>query len=206
MQSSITGLRVLQEKGRLSDDKFQTAVSEISDQGLQAAAIVNKVRNYSKHPETKKVSINLLDFLRQTAEKFCRVRNCSIPIDISGSSNVIVQADLLELELLVVNLLKNSCEAIEESDSKNSKISINVSEKDDRALVHFSDSALPINKEALDNLFTPGITHKKNGLGLGLSLCQKIAEAHGGSLTATQDNQNKLIFTLELPQDKRNSS
>lgn len=200
------GLRVLQEKGRLSDDKFQTAVSEISDQGLQAAAIVNKVRNYSKHPETKKVSINLLDFLRQTAEKFCRVRNCSIPIDISGSSNVIVQADLLELELLVVNLLKNSCEAIEESDSKNSKISINVSEKGDRALVHFRDSALPIDKEALDSLFTPGITHKKNGLGLGLSLCQKIAEAHGGSLTAAQDTQTKLIFTLELPKAKRNSS
>ena len=196
------GLRVLQEKGRLSDDKFQTAVSEISDQGLQAAAIVNKVRNYSKHPDSKKISINLLDFLRQTAEKFCRVRNCSIPIDISGSSNVIVQADLLELELLVVNLLKNSCEAIEESNSKKSKISINVSEKDDRALVHFSDSALPIDKEALDSLFTPGITHKKNGLGLGLSLCLKIAEAHGGSLKASQDAQNRLIFTLELPKEK----
>jgi len=64
------GLRLLREKGRLSEDKFQTAVAEISDQGLQAAAIVNKVRNYSKHPQAKKESINLIGFLEKTAEKF----------------------------------------------------------------------------------------------------------------------------------------
>lgn len=61
------GLRLLREKGRLSEDKFQTAVTEISDQGLQAAAIVNKVRNYSKHPGSQKRKHQPLHFLRENS-------------------------------------------------------------------------------------------------------------------------------------------
>lgn len=193
------GLRLLREKGRLSEDKFQTAVAEISDQGLQAAAIVNKVRNYSKHPQAKKESINLIGFLEKTAEKFCRVRNCAIPIEISGNRNVVVSADLLELELLIVNLLKNSCEALAEEDESKSKIFIQVSESNNKAVITVYDTASPLSKEELKTLFTPGITSKKNGLGLGLSLCQKIAESHGGNLKAHQNDKNTLIFTLELP-------
>lgn len=193
------GLRLLREKGRLSEDKFQTAVAEISDQGLQAAAIVNKVRNYSKHPQAKKESINLIGFLEKTAEKFCRVRNCTIPIEISGNRNVVVSVDLLELELLIVNLLKNSCEALAEEDESKSKIFIQVSESNNKAVITVYDTASPLSKEELKTLFTPGITSKKNGLGLGLSLCQKIAESHGGNLKAHQNDKNTLIFTLELP-------
>ena len=193
------GLRLLREKGRLSEDKFQTAVAEISDQGLQAAAIVNKVRNYSKHPQAKKESINLIGFLEKTAEKFCRVRNCTIPIEISGNRNVVVSADLLELELLIVNLLKNSCEALAEEDESKSKIFIQVSESNNKAVITVYETASPLSKEELKTLFTPGITSKKNGLGLGLSLCQKIAESHGGNLKAHQNDKNTLIFTLELP-------
>ena len=193
------GLRLLREKGRLSEDKFQTAVAEISDQGLQAAAIVNKVRNYSKHPQAKKESINLIGFLEKTAEKFCRVRNCTIPIEISGNRNVVVSADLLELELLIVNLLKNSCEALAEEDESKSKIFIQVSESNNKAVITVYDTASPLSKEELKTLFTPGITSKKNGLGLGLSLCQKIAESHGGNLKAHQNDRDTLIFTLELP-------
>lgn len=193
------GLRLLREKGRLSEDKFQTAVAEISDQGLQAAAIVNKVRNYSKHPQAKKESINLIGFLEKTAEKFSRVRNCTIPIEISGNRNVVVSADLLELELLIVNLLKNSCEALAEEDESKSKIFIQVSESNNKAVITVYDTASPLSKEELKTLFTPGITSKKNGLGLGLSLCQKIAESHGGNLKAHQNDKNTLIFTLELP-------
>lgn len=196
------GLRLLREKGRLSEDKFQTAVSEISDQGLQAAAIVNKVRNYSKHPETKKESVNLLDFLEKTTEKFCRIRNCTIPIEISGDRCVSVMADLLELELLIVNLLKNSCEALASVDERKSKIFIHVSESNSKAVITFQDTAPPLSKEEMRTLFTPGISNKKNGLGLGLSLCQKIAESHGGNLKAHQNDRNTLIFTLELPLDK----
>ena len=196
------GLRLLREKGRLSEEKFQTAVSEISDQGLQAAAIVNKVRNYSKHPETKKQSANLFDFLVKTTEKFCRIRNCTIPIVISGDRSVSVMADLLELELLIVNLLKNSCEALAGVNERKSKIFIHVSESNNKAVITFQDTAPPISKEEMQTLFTPGISSKKNGLGLGLSLCQKIAESHGGNLKAHQNNKNTLIFTLELPLDK----
>lgn len=196
------GLRLLREKGRLSEEKFQTAVSEISDQGLQAAAIVNKVRNYSKHPETKKESANLFDFLVKTTEKFCRIRNCTIPIEISGDRSVSVMADLLELELLIVNLLKNSCEALAGVNERKSKIFIHVSESNNKAVITFQDTAPPISKEEMQTLFTPGISSKKNGLGLGLSLCQKIAESHGGNLKAHQNNKNTLIFTLELPLDK----
>lgn len=193
------GLRLLREKGRLSEDKFQTAVAEISDQGLQAAAIVNKVRNYSKHPESKKESINLLSFLEQTVERFCRIRNCTIPIDISGNRNEVVMADLLEFELLIVNLLKNSCEALAGEDERKSKIFIHVSESNNKAVMTVCDTASPISKKEMQTLFIPGISSKKNGLGLGLSLCQKIAESHGGNLKAHQNDKKMLIFTLELP-------
>lgn len=193
------GLRLLREKGRLSEDKFQTAVAEISDQGLQAAAIVNKVRNYSKHPESKKESINLISFLEKTSEKFCRIRHCTIPIEISGNRDVVVMVDLLEFELLIVNLLKNSCEALSGEDEKKSRIFIHVSESNNKAVIAVHDTAPPLSKEEMRTLFTPGISSKKNGLGLGLSLCQKIAESHGGNLKAHQNDEHTLIFKLELP-------
>lgn len=193
------GLRLLREKGRLSEDKFQTAVTEISDQGLQAAAIVNKVRNYSKHPDSKKENTNLFNFLEKTVKKFCRIRDCTIPIKISGNRNITVMADLLELELLIINLLKNSCEALAGEDKKKPKIFFQIAESDDKALITVHDTAPPISKDEMQTLFMPGISSKKNGLGLGLSLCQKIAESHGGNLRAHQNDKNILIFTLELP-------
>lgn len=108
-------------------------------------------------------------------------------------------ADLLELELLIINLLKNSCEALAGEDKKKPKIFFQIAESDDKALITVHDTAPPISKDEMQTLFMPGISSKKNGLGLGLSLCQKIAESHGGNLRAHQNDKNILIFTLELP-------
>jgi len=109
-----------------------------------------------------------------------------------------VQADRVQIQQVLVNLLRNAVEAMSESPRRELTLSIH---KGDGALfeVVVSDTGSGIPQNIADTLFTPFVTTKADGMGIGLAISKSIIEAHGGTLTASPHAEGGTIFRFTLP-------
>jgi signal transduction histidine kinase len=110
-------------------------------------------------------------------------------------NNVILRADVDKIKRIFVNLIKNSVEAMPEG----GKLTIKSKATKEKVRIVFSDTGPGISKEVLDKIFVPLFTTKAKGMGLGLAICKRIVEAHGGSITAESALGKGTTFTVTLP-------
>lgn len=111
----------------------------------------------------------------------------------------IVMGDMVRLEQVVVNLISNAMEAMETTENK--QLDIEVSETENWLTLEFHDHGPGIPTEQLSRIFEPFFTTKaikQQGLGLGLSISQRIVENFGGSLTVYNHRQGGAVFALRL--------
>ena len=106
-----------------------------------------------------------------------------------------VPIDQMRLREAIVNLLKNSYEAVGTSGA----IDIYAYEDSDSLCLDIKDSGCGMDPQTLDQLYTPFFTSKDKGNGLGLVITKSIIEAHGGSLTCQSMPQKGTTFTISLP-------
>jgi len=105
--------------------------------------------------------------------------------------------DPVQIQQVVLNLVRNAIEAMEEVDSRELMIATRAIE--DEIEVSVADTGPGIAPELADRLFQPFVTTKKTGMGLGLSICREIVEAHHGHLTVAARPTGGTIFCLTLP-------
>jgi signal transduction histidine kinase len=115
-------------------------------------------------------------------------------ISIDISSDIIVHADADQLRIIVVNLIANALDAL----SGQGKIAISGKASDGGVSLRVTDDGPGISDEAADKVFQALFTTKPNGNGLGLPLCRRIAEAHGGYLLL-EPVERGACFHLWLP-------
>jgi len=183
-------------------DEVQQALGRILRDGARAGAVVGRIRNLIKKqpPGDERVDINgaireVIELTRSEAMK----------------NGVLVQTDLVEglppvrgdrvgLQQVILNLILNAIEATSEMSegSRELLVTTGKSESDD-VLVAVRDSGPGLAPAALEHFFTAFYTTKPNGLGLGLSICRSIIEAHGGRLWASANMARGAIFQFTLP-------
>ena len=124
----------------------------------------------------------------------CQKQNISISLT-TDSSIPPIYADKTKLQQLILNLLRNSMEAMD------SKGSIVCSLTADHDMVHISvkDTGEGIPDDYRSTLFEPFITHKQEGTGLGLAICKRIVIAHGGTISYTSAPNKGTEFKILLP-------
>lgn len=191
------GLRIREERGNLREDVLRETLIKITEQSETAAKIVGKVRNYAKQRQSEHKILGVLSQLKASIQKFQQIKGKEIPIVLSGKEEYLVEADAMELDLFFYNLLKNAWEACK--DQNEPQININVSASGRNVFIRFTDNGPRVNQGLVESMFVPGISTKSDGLGLGLSICRGLAEAHGGNLKAFLDEENCLVMELELP-------
>jgi len=107
--------------------------------------------------------------------------------------------DDIQIQQILVNLIKNSLDAIEESGQTDGRIEIRIDRQGSVIRVSVSDNGPGVPEKYRSQLFNSFFTTKPNGLGLGLAICKSIAAAHGGSLHHDQPAEGGSRFTLVLP-------
>ena len=183
--------------GSSSDPVVNEALSEISEQADRLSKIIQKVRNYAKRDKRELKEEDLSLIVDKALTSFHR-SSSSVGVKVlkNFSSEAWVLADGLELELLIVNLLKNAAEALK--NTKNKRISIDLKTEGGEWLLCISDQGKEISEELLQRLSKP-TKSVSDGLGLGLSICRLIAENHGGRLTFEVNRPKGLVVTLHIP-------
>jgi two-component system sensor kinase FixL len=107
--------------------------------------------------------------------------------------------DEIQVQQVLVNLIKNSLDALKSAHTDAPRIDVNVSQSDDQVDIRVTDNGPGVPPDLEKRLFEPFFTTKKSGVGLGLSICRTIAIAHGGNLSYRRAEQGGAEFRLSLP-------
>lgn len=178
---------------------------EIGEQALRAGNVVRRIRALVKHTEfdLQPADCNhTIKDLMLLAEPLARAHDIALDLEIA-SEPTFVKADPLQLQLLLLNAIHNSIDAIEAHGATKRQITIGsrfISALDVEIFV--ADTGGGIEAAMRESLFHPFATTKAHGTGLGLLACQRIAHAHGGELTLHDQPGIGARLSVTLPSIK----
>jgi signal transduction histidine kinase len=116
-----------------------------------------------------------------------------------------ILGDRVQLQQVVLNLIMNAIEAMSEVTEGSRELLISTKEVESGGvLVAVSDSGPGLSPASLARIFEAFYTTKSSGLGMGLSICRSIVEAHGGRLWATPNEPHGAVFCMMLPIGEEN--
>jgi two-component system, LuxR family, sensor kinase FixL len=113
-----------------------------------------------------------------------------------------VLADRVQIQQVMVNLMRNAIEAMDQSPSKQLVVRAR-SHSPEQVEISVSDTGHGLTEETAGQLFQAFVSSKPQGMGLGLSICRTIVEAHGGKLSVTPNPDGGTIFSFTLTRVSR---
>ena len=146
--------------------------------------VENALKDFSSinHLDIKKNNINYYDLLMEAKETILPFFNDkNIKLNINSPRELFVNADYNRMKQVLINILKNSTEAL----SDNGKIDIKSYIENNKLITIIKDNGHGMDKETINNLFTPFYSKKSFGTGLGLCLSKEIIELHNGTIKYT---------------------
>ncbi|WP_170149544.1 sensor histidine kinase [Rhodoplanes roseus] len=180
--------------------EVRACVEEIVTQGRRAAEVIQSLRAMSRKGEQQRAPVSINGVVTEALALVAREldgRGVSVLLDLEpGLPDVMV--DRIQLQQVVVNLLVNAAHAMELVESRELRVE---SRLDPAGQVHVavSDCGIGLSDQVMSRLFTAFHTTKPQGMGIGLSICRSIMDAHGGRIWAECNQGPGATFRLELP-------
>ena len=181
----------------------QSAMTQAVAQARRATGVVTRLRrmierpNETKPPEAislKEAVTNALHLLEPELQRLgITTQTTSIERD------VIVMAESIALEQIIHNLLMNSIQALEQMPITERHLILDIRADRAQGALTLTDTGPGIAADVLPRLFEPFFSTRTDGLGLGLSLCESLANRMGGELSATTQMPHGASFCLRLP-------
>ncbi|MDM8226531.1 sensor histidine kinase [Parasutterella secunda] len=192
------------ERGTADKDTIVKILKEIEYHTERANDIVDHVRSYAKPHEVKREEHDLRDIVAKTVATFEKSGRTTVPVIVEGERHALVEADDWEIELALLNLLKNSADAFTEihpamRDEDEDVIRIRIEDHEDTWWIRVIDNAKLVDESFTEQFFQKLETTKAHGLGLGLSIVSSLAERHAGRVWAEPNPGRGVIVTIELP-------
>jgi PAS domain S-box-containing protein len=183
-------------------DEARRAVDWIIKEGNRASEVVRRVRALANKTSTERVLVDVGDVAKEAIE-LMRPETVKHGISLRtelASDVPLVLGDRVQLQQVIINLIMNSIEAMQTLTSRRRELLIR-SECDQSRGVLFSvmDTGPGISSESADRLFDAFFTTKSSGMGMGLSICRSIIQAHGGRMWAGSSVGPGAQFQFTLP-------
>jgi two-component system sensor kinase FixL len=175
------------------------ALDECAAQAVRAGQIVRRLRDFISRGETERQVVSLSRLVNEaSALAIMSVGSRSLEFDVKIGVNEAVLVDRVQIQQVLLNLIRNAVEAMEEARFKRLEIS---SRKADHGMIEVTvaDSGPGLTPEMIANLFQPFRSTKAVGMGVGLSISQTIIEAHEGRIWADKSKLGGAAFHFTLP-------
>jgi predicted ATPase/signal transduction histidine kinase/GAF domain-containing protein len=178
------------------------AISRLVRDGWRAADVVKGLRALAQKSglELARMDLNeamgeVLTLLRGELQRGKIVLHLAFPDD-----NQQVVGDRVQLQQVLLNLIRNGIEAMSTVTDRPRLLKVSVQHHDvDQALVAVEDAGTGLDPAIAERVFDPLFTTKSDGMGMGLSICRSIVEAHGGRLWASPNSPHGTIFRFTVP-------
>lgn len=193
--------------GRETPDlsEARCSVEWIIEDGIRASEVIRRIRALAKKGEIEMVPVDINDIVKEVIALVTRElvsHQVSFRTELTPALPVIL-GDRVQLQQVITNLVMNGIEAMQTVRDRPRELVIR-SSQDDMGRVHLAvtDCGVGITEDDADRVFNPFFTTKSSGLGMGLSICRSIVEAHGGSLSIARKQEPGATFQFALPLHK----
>jgi len=173
---------------------------KIVDNDKRGASILSSIRAMLKLETREKEKVNINELILEVAAVYqneANRREQTLSISLPDEQ-VFVLADRIQIQQVLLNLIFNASQSMEKIGRRNNAINITQVIDDDNVIVSVRDYGQGIDESIKDKLFKPFVTLKKEGMGIGLSICRSIIEDQGGKIWAENmpDGGAKFSFSI----------
>jgi PAS domain S-box-containing protein len=195
------GLRWL-DRGTPDLDAARRSLDWIIDDSNRASEVMGRVRALANKTAIEKVPLDINDVVRETIPLVQReliIQRVSLRTELAPALPA-VHGDRVHLQQVIINLAMNGIEAMQAVTDRPRELVIRSRQDEPQeVLVSVTDCGVGISAENADRLFNAFFTTKSSGMGMGLSICRSIMEAHGSRLWATTNVPHGATFQFTLP-------
>ena len=177
------------------------ALEWIVKDGNRAAEVIQRVRTLVKKTDTQKVVLDINDAINDVVALLQRELSAHrvwVKLELAADLPKVF-ADRVQLQQVTMNLIMNGAEAMQEIEDRPRLLTIRSSLDDAQVAVAVKDCGIGLTAEDQNRLFNAFFSTKPGGLGIGLSICRSIIEAHGGRLWASANADHGATFQFVLP-------
>jgi len=168
----------------------------IDSRGKGLISFVQNYRSITRLPKPDFKIVNIKDLFQRVTSLFeSQFEVTGIDLRINCHPSLFMNADGALLEQVIINLVKNSSEALDDIESP--FVELTAHSVQDQMVMQVSDNGRGIPSELIDDIFVPFFTTKQSGSGIGLSLSRQIIRLHGGSMTV-QSSPGNTVFTIRI--------
>ena len=190
------------DRGTPDLDAARRSVEWIIDDAIRAGEVIRRVRALANKSDVEKAPLDINDVVKEVialVQGELVSHRVSLRMEFANALPV-VPADRVELQQVVINLVMNGIEAMQSVADRPRELLIrSLQDETQQVLVSVTDCGVGISAENADRLFNAFFTTKTNGMGMGLSICRSIIEAHGGRLWASANLPHGATFQFTLP-------
>lgn len=183
-------------------EKAMDAMAKAGGQFVRTKEIIQRIRGFVGHGQSERSKEDVEQMLNEVLE-LARVttRYEGVQVFLKAESGMPpIEIDKVQIQQVLFNLLRNAMEALEGRVIR--QVTVSASRKDDCIDIRVSDTGPGLAPEIAENLFKPFQSTKEGGMGVGLSLCRKIVDSHGGKLSYLPpelSGETGATFVISLP-------
>jgi two-component system sensor kinase FixL len=176
------------------------AVEKAAGQAIRAGAIIQRLRDFVEKREIERMDESLNKTVEEAiALGFVGAAHSNVKVKLQLNPSIPpVMIDRIQIQQVLINLIRNSIEAMADSPTRDLTITTGF-EEPGFAHVIVRDTGPGLPPQVLAKLFQPFVTTKDKGMGIGLMISQSIVDAHGGNISALQDGNVGAAFRIILP-------
>jgi PAS domain S-box-containing protein len=190
------------DRGTPDLDAARRSVEWIIDDGNRASEVIRRVRALANKTDVKKAPLDLNNVVREVIALVQRElisHQVSLQMELAAGLPMIL-GDRVQLQQVIINLVMNGIEAMQPVTDRPRQLVIrSCQDEAHQVLISVTDCGVGISAENADRLFNPFFTTKPSGMGMGLSICRSIIEAHGGRMSAANNVGPGARFQFTLP-------
>jgi len=178
------------------------AIERMVSETNRASEVIRRIRAMSRKSQPQNVALNFIEIINESVALVEReLKRNKIVLDLSYLNEVAeVDGDRVQLQQVIINLLMNGMQAMINAKTKNRTLHLSLKNSAmGEVLIEIQDNGPGIAPDQMSKLFEAFYTTKAEGMGMGLSICKSIIEAHGGRIWATSEQGEGATFHLSLP-------
>ena len=183
-------------------DETRSSVESMIKDAQRASEVIHRVRALSKKTEPEKAALDINDVIQEGVRLMQREvfgHATSLRLELASALPPVV-GDRVQLQQVIINLAINAIQAMTSVPERQRELLIRSQAVEaDQVSVEVVDAGTGIDPEHADRLFRAFFTTKAGGMGMGLSICRSIIEAHGGRMSAANNAGPGATFQFILP-------
>ncbi len=185
-----------------TDDRsalLRTALDKAAEQALRAGQIIRRLRDFVARGESERRVESVKKLVEEaSALALVGAKDQGVRVRFQFDPTIdLVLADKVQIQQVLLNLLRNAVEAMESSQRRELTVSTAFG-KDEMITLSVADTGSGIAPEMMSQLFQPFVTNKRHGMGVGLSISRTIVEAHGGQIDVEPNPDGGTVFRFTL--------